>query len=57
MKYKDDHIVLVRSDNIYKFKDLLPTNGNYMYLKVLNNGKILNSTEKYVILYLEVGQY
>ena len=48
MKYKDEHIVLVRSDNIYKFKDLLPSNGNYMYLKVLNNGKILISRGKFV---------
>lgn len=48
MKYKDDDIVLVKSDNIYKFKDLLPTNRDYMYLKVISNGKILISRGKFV---------
>ena len=40
MKYRDDDIVLVRSDNIFKFKDIVPSNKEYMYLKILNNGKI-----------------
>lgn len=41
MKYRDEDIVLVKSDNIYKFKDLIPSNKNYMYLKVLPNAKIM----------------
>lgn len=41
MKYRDDDIVLVKSDNIYKFRDLIPSHKEYMYLKVLTNGKIL----------------
>ena len=41
MKYKDDDIVLVKSDNIYKFRDLIPSHKEYMYLKVLTNSKIL----------------
>ena len=41
MKYRDDDIVLVRSDNIFKFKELIPSNKEYMYLKILGNGKIL----------------
>lgn len=48
MKYRDDDIVLVKSDNIYKFKELLPSDKKYMYLKVLNNGKILISKGKFL---------
>ena len=43
MKYRDDDIILVKSDNIFKFKNLVPQNKEYMYLKVLNNGKILTA--------------
>lgn len=48
MKYMDDDIVLVRSDNIFKFKDLIPLNKNYMYLKISNNGQILVSKGKFL---------
>lgn len=48
MKYRDDDIILVRSDNIYKFKNLVPANEEYMYLKVLSNGKILISKGNYI---------
>ena len=43
MKYRDEDIILVRSDNIFKFKDFIPQNKEYMYLKILGNGKILIS--------------
>ena len=48
MKYRNDDIVLVRSDNIFKFKDLIPLNKNYMYLKISNSGHILVSKGKFL---------
>lgn len=41
MKYRDDDIILVKSDNIYKFKELIPSTDHYLYMKILSNGKIL----------------
>lgn len=46
MKYGS--IVLVKSDNIYHFKDLIPNDNNYMYLKILNNGKIFFAKGKFI---------
>lgn len=42
MKYRDSDILLIKSNKVYRFKDLLPS-GNYMYLKILVSGKILFS--------------
>lgn len=48
MKYRDEDIVLTKSDNIYKFKDLVPSTKNYMYLKVLPNTKIMIAKGNYI---------
>ena len=48
MKYRDSDIILVKSDNIFKFKDLIPTSDEYMYLKVLNTGRIIICKGKFL---------
>ena len=48
MKYRDDDIILVRSDNIFKFKNFIPSHQEYMYLKILNTGRILISRGNYL---------
>ena len=48
MKYRDDDIILVRSDNIFKFKNFIPLHQEYMYLKILNTGRILISRGNYL---------
>ena len=45
MKYRDSDIILIRTNKVYKFRDLLPSN-DYMFIKVLRNGKILFSKGK-----------
>lgn len=45
MKYRDSDILLIKSNKVYRFRDLIPS-GDYMYLKILTNGKILFSKGK-----------
>ena len=45
MKYRDSDIILVRTNKVYKFRDLLPSN-DYMFLKVLADNTILVSQGK-----------
>lgn len=48
MKYSDDDIILVRCSGRHTFIDLLPTTEDYMYMKVLSNGKIISVKGKYL---------
>ena len=48
MKYSDSDIVLVKSDNIYKYKYFIPSNNEYMFLKILSTGRILLSKGTYL---------
>ena len=43
MKYRDSDITLIKTNKIFKYNDFLPFD-NFMYLKVLRNGKIIHSS-------------
>jgi hypothetical protein len=45
MKYKDSDIILLKTDRLFPFKTLLPSN-DYMFLKVLEDNKIIFSSGK-----------
>lgn len=45
MKYRDSDIILIRTNKVYRFRDLLPSS-DYMFIKVLRNGKVLLSKGK-----------
>ena len=45
MKYRDSDIILVRTNRIYRFENLLPNN-DYIFLKVLEDNTILSSRGK-----------
>ena len=48
MKYSDDDIMLVKCDGRHTFEDFLPSKDDYLYMKVLSNGKIISVKGKYL---------
>ena len=45
MKYRDSDILLIKSNKVYRFRDLIPS-GDYMYLKIIGCGRVLISKGK-----------
>lgn len=48
MKYSDDDIMLVKCNGRHTFVDFLPSSEDYMYMKVLSNGKIISAKGRYL---------